>query len=199
VGRDGTLWEWGQSGSRVGKPASFGVEPTQVDTNCDWMSVAATTTYTVALRTNGTLWAWGDNSIGQLGTGPGPSQIRPVQVGTNSDWAAICCPWSGTMALRRDGTLWAWGPVYVVGSWGDRKQLAVAHPSVPRVELDGLRHLGFPAVRAEPLGRGLGAIPCGSKPRGFRPIEFPVHRIQRGPRALRGRMVWRDKGLRGAI
>src|ERR1700690_2430369 len=118
VGRDGTLWEWGQSGSRVGKPASFGVEPTQVDTNRDWMSVAATTAYTVALRTNGTLWAWGDNSIGQLGTGPGPNQTRPVQVGTNSDWAAICCPWSGTMALRRDGTLWAWGPVYVVGSWG---------------------------------------------------------------------------------
>src|ERR1035438_10182031 len=58
------------------------------------------------------------NSSGQLGTGPGPSQIRPVQVGTNSDWAAICCPWSGTMALRRDGTLWAWGQVYVVGSWG---------------------------------------------------------------------------------
>lgn len=116
--RDGTLWQWGQSGGGVGKPAGSGVELTQLDSNRDWVSVAATANSSVALRRDGTLWAWGGNSNGQLGIGPGPNQTKPVQVGTNSDWAALCCPWSGTLALRRDGTLWAWGQVYVVGSWG---------------------------------------------------------------------------------
>jgi alpha-tubulin suppressor-like RCC1 family protein len=56
--RDGTLWQWGQSGGGVGKPAGSGIEPTQVDSNRDWVGIAATANHSVALRRDGTLWAW---------------------------------------------------------------------------------------------------------------------------------------------
>jgi alpha-tubulin suppressor-like RCC1 family protein len=84
-----------------------------VDVSQDWTDIAAGITHSVALRRDGTLWAWGNNSMCQLGNGPGPNQTNLAQVGTNADWAAVCGTWDGTLALRRDGTLWAWGSVPV--------------------------------------------------------------------------------------
>ncbi len=98
--------------TQAGPPAP--TEPTLVDSNHVWVGVAASGTHSVAVRRDGTLWAWGDNSMSQLGNGLGPNQPNPVQVGTNADWAAVCCPWNGTLAMRRDGTLWAWGSVCVI-------------------------------------------------------------------------------------
>jgi alpha-tubulin suppressor-like RCC1 family protein len=48
--------------------------------NQTWASVAAGSSHTCALATNGTLWCWGDNSYGQLGTGSGGSQLLPTRV-----------------------------------------------------------------------------------------------------------------------
>lgn len=42
-----------------------------------------------AIKPDGTLWAWGDNTYGQLGNGTWDSSTRPVQVGTESNWANI--------------------------------------------------------------------------------------------------------------
>src|SRR6266511_2787743 len=54
-----------------------------VKLSSDWKSVAAGTSYTAAVKTDGTLWAWGDNYYGQLGDGTTTPQWSPVRIGRN--------------------------------------------------------------------------------------------------------------------
>jgi trimeric autotransporter adhesin len=108
--RDGTLWEWGYVGAASGGLGMSWIDsPRQVGAGHDWAAVAAGPSHAAVLRRDGTLWTWGDNSLNQLGIGPGLNQSQPVQVGTNADWASVCCEPNGTLAVRKDGTLWAWG------------------------------------------------------------------------------------------
>jgi alpha-tubulin suppressor-like RCC1 family protein len=74
-----------------------------------WSSVSAGGVHTIAIKPNGTLWAWGWNGHGQLGIGNTTNQINPIQVGTDNDWASISAGGVHTLALKNDGTLWAWG------------------------------------------------------------------------------------------
>ncbi|GAB4213203.1 MAG: hypothetical protein Fur007_06930 [Rhodoferax sp.] len=65
--------------------------------------------HTVALKTDGTLWAWGRNLFGQLGDGTTIDKASPVQIGTDKTWTQIAAGEFHTVALRADGSLWAWG------------------------------------------------------------------------------------------
>src|SRR5207247_11406110 len=87
----------------------FAKDPVRVDAGHDWISASTGSGHSVALKRDGTLWAWGDNSVGQLGNGPGPNTANLVQVGTNQDWAAATCQGASTVGLRCNGTLWEWG------------------------------------------------------------------------------------------
>ncbi len=57
----------------------------------------------------GTLWAWGQNTFGQLGDGTIINRTSPVQIGINKNWISIASGTWHTMGLKSDGTLWAWG------------------------------------------------------------------------------------------
>jgi len=87
--------------------------PTQVGTDADWSAVAAGANHAIALKTNGTLWAWGENDYGQLGdeSGGGPTAYRssPTQVGSDMDWKAIATGDEHSLAIKTGGTLWGWG------------------------------------------------------------------------------------------
>jgi alpha-tubulin suppressor-like RCC1 family protein len=74
-----------------------------------FLAVAAGTLHTVALRSDGTLWAWGGNTYGQLGDNTTEEKHVPTQVGTNTNWVAVAAGGEHSLALRSDGTLWAWG------------------------------------------------------------------------------------------
>lgn len=78
-----------------------------------WKYVDAGITYTagfsVAIKNDGTLWAWGDNTYGQLGDGTNMVKYTPVQIGTDDDWKIVSCQSLFVLALKTDGTLWAWG------------------------------------------------------------------------------------------
>jgi alpha-tubulin suppressor-like RCC1 family protein len=74
-----------------------------------WTQVAAGSNHTVALKSDGTLWAWGLNDKGQLGDGTTINRTVPTQIGTNADWAKIDSFESNNLAIKTDGSLWAWG------------------------------------------------------------------------------------------
>jgi hypothetical protein len=61
------------------------------------------------LKTNGSLWAMGDNGLGNLGNGGDTSPVNiPTQIGTATDWNSISTSLH-TCAIKSNGTLWAWG------------------------------------------------------------------------------------------
>jgi alpha-tubulin suppressor-like RCC1 family protein len=81
----------------------------QVGSDNDWAYIAAGRWHSVAIKLDGSLWAWGRNVDGQLGIGSLQNQTIPIRVGTANDWAtAVAGVWH-TLALKVDGTLWAWG------------------------------------------------------------------------------------------
>ncbi|MBL0226588.1 MAG: hypothetical protein IPQ16_13755 [Geobacteraceae bacterium] len=115
---DGTLWTWGanHTGQLGIGTAEFTKEnPVQITSaGTSWRSVAAggynETAHTIALRADGTVWAWGDNSSGQLGDGTTTQRRSPVQVtALGSGNVAIAAGTYHSMAIKSDGTLWAWG------------------------------------------------------------------------------------------
>jgi hypothetical protein len=63
----------------------------------------------MALKSDGTLYAWGDNNRGEVGDGTTTRRTSPVQVGSDSDWVAVSAGYEVSMALKDDGSLWAWG------------------------------------------------------------------------------------------
>lgn len=83
------------------------------------------TTYEIR---NGTLWAWGLNTDGQLGDGTTTDRSSPVQVGTATNWVSVAAGGYHTVALRSDGTLWAWGR-NIEGQLGDGTNTSRTSPT----------------------------------------------------------------------
>ncbi|WP_233601446.1 hypothetical protein [Corallococcus sp. AB038B] len=65
--------------------------------------------HTVALKQDGTVWAWGRNADGQLGDGTTTARPTPAQALGVTGVAALVAGGSHTLALKQDGTVWAWG------------------------------------------------------------------------------------------
>jgi alpha-tubulin suppressor-like RCC1 family protein len=81
------------------------------ETNVGWMDMALSVTHRFAIKEDGTLWAWGGNSSGELGTGE-QSDIAvasPVQVKGIDDVIAVAAGSGFSLAIKKDGTVWSWG------------------------------------------------------------------------------------------
>lgn len=130
VKANGTLWAWGynMSGQLGNGTTSYSESsPTQIGSGSTWSAIAAGWRHTVALKTDGTLWAWGYNGDGQLGDGTtATSQSSPVQI-TGTAWAQVACKQHHTLSIKTDGTLWAWGYNYN-GQLGDGTNIAKDSP-----------------------------------------------------------------------
>jgi alpha-tubulin suppressor-like RCC1 family protein len=112
VKTDGTLWVWGRADSGQlgnGTTTPNRSSPIQVGTLTNWAQISAGTQYFVAIKTDGTLWAWGLNTSGELGDGTTVNKSSPVQIGTLTNWAYIDTYLNQTVARKTDGTLWVWG------------------------------------------------------------------------------------------
>jgi len=107
VKTDGTLWSWGYNGDgNLGLNGPHNVKissPTQVP-GTTWSEVAAGRYHALALKTNGTLWAWGDNEEGELGQNALTMLSSPVQVGSGSEWIAISATFESSYAIEKDTT-----------------------------------------------------------------------------------------------
>ena len=113
---DGTLWCWGTgtSGQLGDNTIVSKSSPVQtVDMGTNWLQVAAGSANIAAIKTDGTLWVWGNNSGGSLGDNTIVSKSSPVQTiagGTNWKQVSVSNIGQGTFAgVKTDGTLWLWG------------------------------------------------------------------------------------------
>ena len=115
---DGTLWGWGYNGyGETGSPTSVSQydSPNQV-AGSTWARASGFPGHhsALAVKTDGTLWSWGQNEYGQLGHGnTSGANAGPVQIGSGTDWSSssYSIHMSGYygMAIKTDGTLWMWG------------------------------------------------------------------------------------------
>ncbi len=112
---DGTLWAWGAGGGgihngEVGDGTTIKrSSPVQIGALTDWASIGIGSFHSMAIKTNGSLWAWGKNDYGNLGLGNTTYYSSPVQVGSLTDWASVSGGNQHTIALKTDGTMWSWG------------------------------------------------------------------------------------------
>ncbi len=74
-----------------------------------YVKISGGISYSVAIKSDGTLWAWGLNAYGQLGDGTTIDKNVPTQIGTDTNWASVAAGDRHTVAIKTDGTLWAWG------------------------------------------------------------------------------------------
>ncbi|WP_396145767.1 T9SS type A sorting domain-containing protein [Flavobacterium sp.] len=111
---DGTLWGWGYNifgclGNGV--VTSNVYSPIQIGTANDWKTIYNGVNYSLAIKNNGTLWAWGNNPYGNLGDGTSVNRSSPIQVGVDNDWNSISA--SGgyyvSAAIKNNGKLYTWG------------------------------------------------------------------------------------------
>jgi alpha-tubulin suppressor-like RCC1 family protein len=110
---DGTLWLWGlndngQLGDNSVSNKSSPVQTISFGTN--WKQVVCGSSHTAAIKTDGTLWLWGDNLYGQLGDNSISDKSSPVQtISFGTNWKQVVCGSTYTAAIKTDGTLWLWG------------------------------------------------------------------------------------------
>jgi alpha-tubulin suppressor-like RCC1 family protein len=98
------------------------------------IAVSAGMGHSLALRSDGTVWAWGDNEYGQVGNGViSLEQLTPVQVTGLTHVTQISAGGLFSMAVRSDGTVWAWG----YNHFGELGNGTNANSSVP-VRVKGL-------------------------------------------------------------
>lgn len=112
---DGTLWFRGvaYAGSAItGMGAStrtIFATWTQVGALTDWADIATDGGSVLAIKTNGTLWAWGDNSSGTLGDGTIAPKSSPIQIGALNTWKNVWCRVATATATQTDNSMWVWG------------------------------------------------------------------------------------------
>jgi len=116
---DGTVWAWGgnwsgQLGVTTAETCGYysspcSTTPVQVSGLTEVTAIAGGGSYTIALKSDGTVWAWGDNEFGQLGVGTRIDSAMPVQVSGLADVTAIVAGDRHTLALKDNSTVWAWG------------------------------------------------------------------------------------------
>jgi alpha-tubulin suppressor-like RCC1 family protein len=110
---DGTLWLWGQNsyGQLGANDITNRSSPVQtVSGGTNWKQVSAASARTSAIKTDGTLWMWGSNTNGQLGTNDVTRRSSPIQtVAGGTNWKQVSIGIFACAAIKADGTLWTWG------------------------------------------------------------------------------------------
>jgi alpha-tubulin suppressor-like RCC1 family protein len=121
---DGSLWVWGSEDRGwpiLGLPGMTSTPKlVRLGSETNWVCASAGDDHSLAMKADGTIWAWGANYRGQLGDGntgrtrtngaATPNlQPRPVLTVAASNWVQVIAGSVNSYALKRDGSLWAWG------------------------------------------------------------------------------------------
>lgn len=153
---DGTLWGWGyndtgQLGNNTSYPNSTS-SPTQIGSATTWKMVSCGSYHTAAIKTDNTLWMWGQGNGGRLGLGDTSNRSTPVQL--SGTWKMASGGAYHTAAIKTDGTLWTWGeagsgklgdgtttqrssPVQTVGEGTNWKMVSAGSYHTAAIKTDG--------------------------------------------------------------
>ncbi|MCL2149493.1 MAG: hypothetical protein FWH51_00975 [Dehalococcoidia bacterium] len=172
---DGTVWAWGQNyyGQLGDGTTTSSSTPVQVINPMDVtgfltdiVAVSAGYYHTVALKADGTVWAWGYNFYGQLGDSTDAHRYSPIQVPGLLEVAAISAGYAHTVALKADGTVWAWG-LNSAGQLGNDSSTDSWIPDQVREPWGGVNYLtdiiaisagGYHAIALKSDGAGEGTL-----------------------------------------
>jgi len=166
---DDTIWGWGDN---ISDPLALGgsdtsphLRPHQIGHDDDWAAVYCGFAHTLAIKTNGTLWGWGNDVDGQLGLGNTNNPVdAPTQVGGANDWASASGGAYDTRALTKDGALWAMGE----NNYG-------------QLGLGDLNQRDVPTPVSSTRGRGLlGYWRWPGAKAAYQPHLFYIHRVGAG-------------------
>jgi alpha-tubulin suppressor-like RCC1 family protein len=139
---DGTLWLWGrnnngQLGDNTTTDRSSPVQTVSGGTNWKQVSVnlfGNNGHMSAAIKTDGTLWLWGTNTLGQLGTNDITNRSSPVQtVAGGTNWKQVAVGYRNSVSIKTDGTLWIWG----IGSSGELGDNTIVDKSSPVQTVSG--------------------------------------------------------------
>jgi len=130
---DGTLWSWGENGKgELGQNSTTDYSsPIQIGSDTTWSTdlnqISASDTVNATIKTDGTLWTWGDNESGELGLNSTVKQSSPTQI-PGTTWRTVSIG-NGEVAsaTKTDGTLWIWGK----GNGGGQGDNSVTDRSSP--------------------------------------------------------------------
>jgi hypothetical protein len=101
---DGTIWDWYDvfdSSDNLIQIGKFNF----------WHDISSGNHSSLAISSNGTLWAWGKNYNGIFGNGNETNygSPQPIQIGNSNDWKEISAGQQFVLAIKEDNSLWAWG------------------------------------------------------------------------------------------
>ena len=109
---DGSIWAWGDNqygqlgdGTIIDKP----ITPVQITGLTNVISIAGGQRHSMALRSDGTVWTWGWNGLGQLGNNTLIDELTPIQVPGLDSVVEISAGTHHCIAKRSDSTIWVWG------------------------------------------------------------------------------------------
>ena len=112
---DGTIWSWGNNfagGLGLNSPSGTNVSsPVQIGALTNWSLVSGANYRAAAIKTDGTMWRWGNNNDGALGIGNVSPVYRssPIQVGALTNWSTVSTPANSCISVKTDNTIWSWG------------------------------------------------------------------------------------------
>jgi len=155
---DGTLWGLGidydgNLGQNKSGSAAYCSSPVQIP-GTTWTTSIGGNLHSLAIKTDGTLWAWGRGDYGQLGQNDRTKRSSPIQI-PGTTWDYVNGDAQHAFGKKTDGTLWAWGnnedgsfgnnetavnrssPVQVPGTWSGMKGLSCNSHNTAAIKSDG--------------------------------------------------------------
>ena len=109
---DGAVWTWGSNEYGqlgTGTNAVRSNAPVKVGTLTNVVAIAGGGYHNLALKKDGTVWAWGNNQYGQLGDGSNNHSNVPLRVPNLTGIVALGATTGRSCAVKKDGTVWWWG------------------------------------------------------------------------------------------
>jgi alpha-tubulin suppressor-like RCC1 family protein len=179
---DCTLWAWGANhcGSLGDNTTIHRSSPVQIPGTA-WCQVAAgdQVGHAAAIKTDNTLWIWGQGICGALGLNDLLNRSSPTQI-PGTQWCCIIIGNLLTYALKTDGTLWAWGE-NANGQLGDNTRIGRSSPvQIPGTQWSAIRPAttGARALKSDGTlwswgSNGSGAVGDNTKTNRSSPVQIP--------------------------